>query len=603
MSKRIVVLGAGYGGLEAAKSLHRHLKRDQDVEITLIDMNDYHTLLTELHEVAGDRVETSGVKVSIQHVLEYTKVKFVQDRIVRGDLNKKVLYSEKAEYPFDYLILGIGSEPAYYGITGMEEHSFTLWSLEDAVRIREHIVSMFEQAQHEKDPKVRRELLTFIVGGGGFTGIEMMGELIQWTRYMAKDYGFSRDEIQLMVIEALPTILPVLKDKLIKKSVRFMEKNGVKILTDSPITEVTPTSVSIKSGESFPSRTLIWTGGIQAKGFVKDMGISLGRRNRVIVNEYLQTKEFPYVYAIGDVMEFTDKDGEIMPPLVETALYSAKAAAENIAAEIHNKEKKPFKAKLHGVMVSIGSVYAVADVMGMSMSWLFATAMKHLVNMHYLFEVGGLEMIRDYVNDQFIHKSRKGHWLLDQGLSHIKVKTFTFWMALIRIWLGIMWLFEGIKKYNSGWFEWEMIGAAGASAATSAATAAADATSSASLMALISDHTPGWYAWIVETIIYPNAMFFQKLIVLTEIGLGLAFITGTFTVIAAIVSIGMNINFMLTTGLPPHASTGLPDLWLLITSTSMLGGGGRAFGLDHYIMPFLRNRVRWFQRREKKAKK
>jgi NADH dehydrogenase len=122
-------------------------------------------------------------------------------------------------------------------------------------------------------------------------------------------------------------------------------------------------------------------------------------------------------------------------------------------------------------------------------------------------------------------------------------------------------------------------------------------------MALISDHTPGWYAWIVETIIYPNAMFFQKLIVLTEIGLGLAFITGTFTVIAAIVSIGMNINFMLTTGLPPHASTGLPDLWLLITSTSMLGGGGRAFGLDHYIMPFLRNRVRWFQRREKKAKK
>lgn len=176
--RRIIILGAGYGGLEAAKTLHKKLRK-QNVDITLIDQNTYHTLLSELHEVAGNRVDSSSVQVSIEHVLEYTKVKFINDKIVKADLQNKKLYSEDKTYEFDYLITGAGSQPAFFGIPGIEENSFTLWSLDDAKKIYNHILDMFEKASKEVDPKVKSELLTFVVGGGGFTGVETIGELIQ----------------------------------------------------------------------------------------------------------------------------------------------------------------------------------------------------------------------------------------------------------------------------------------------------------------------------------------------------------------------------------------------------------------------------------------
>jgi NADH dehydrogenase len=583
-NKRIVVLGAGYGGLAAAKTLHKKLKK-QDVEIILIDQNDHHTLLTELHEVAGHRVEPSGVQVSIQHVLEYTKANFVQDLITKADLKEKKLYSEKNTYSFDYLVLGVGSEPAYFGIPGIQENGYTLWSLDDAKIIHKHILDMFEKASNEKDPQVRSELLTFVVGGGGFTGIEMLGELMEWTKALCKEYNISYNEVKLVVVEALPTILPILNEKLIKKSVRYMEKKGVEVLTNSPITDVQPDSVTIKGGKVIRTRTLIWTGGIQTKSFVKELGITLGKRNRIVVNDYLQTVEYPYVYAIGDNMEFKE-DGEVLPPLVETALQSGHCAAENIAADILGKEKKKLKAKLHGVMVSIGSLYGVAEIKGMPLlSGFLAILMKHLVNLHYLFEIGGLELCWDYLNHQFFHTQRKYNFILQSVIGHARERSFKFWLVPLRIFLGLAWLYSGLKKVDDGWLTaWEMIGPGGA-----------DATSSASVMSLISDHTPDWYAWIVETFIYPNALFFQKVIVITEIGLGLAFIFGLFTFIAAIVSIGMNINFMLSTGLPVLESD-LKDYWFITASIAMLAGAGRVLGVDYYLMPWLTRQLRYFQR-------
>lgn len=581
-TKRVVVLGAGYGGIYAAKTLHKKLRRE-DVEITLIDQNNYHTLLTELHEVAGNRIESSGVQISVRHVLQYTKVKFIQDKILRADLQEKKLFSADHEYPFDYLVLALGSEPAYYGIPGMKEHSFTLWSVEDAERIHRHIIDMFEKASREKNAEKRREMLTFIVGGGGFTGIEMVGELMEWTRRLSRKYKIDPNEVSLKVVEALPTILPILNEKLVSKCVRFLEKNGVELLTNSPICEVTPSSITLKSGQVIATKTLIWTGGIQAKEFVKNLGLTLGKRNRIVVNEHLQTKEYPYVYAIGDAMEFME-NGQPLPALVETAMQSGQCAAANIAADILQQEKKQMKSNLHGVMVSIGSVFAVADLKGMPlMSGILATFMKHMVNMHYLFEIGGLELVWGYLMEQFGHRERVYNWFMESVIGHLKPRTFTFWLVPARIYLGIMWLASGLMKIKNGWLDWEKLGPA-------------DATSSASVMSLVSDHTPGWYAWIVERFIYPNSMLFQKMVVFTEIGLGILFICGAFTFIAALVAIVMNINFMLTTGLPINAETGIPDMWFFFVSIAMLAGAGRSFGVDYYLMPFLQRQLRYFQK-------
>lgn len=156
----------------------------------------------------------------------------------------------------------------------------------------------------------------------------------------------------------------------------------------------------------------------------------------------------------------------------------------------------------------------------------------------------------------------------------------TFLLVILRLYLGYMWLMSGIDKINNDWLKYNML-----------AGSNADATTGASIMQLVSEHTPGWYAWIVDTLIIPNAMLFQKLVIITEIGLGLAFITGTFTFLAALVSIAMNINFLL--------STGLNDLWFLISSIPMLGGAGRAFGVDHYLMPYLMRQWRHFVRKRK----
>jgi len=585
-TKRIVILGAGYGGLQAAKTLHKQLRKHHSAEIMLIDQNSSHTLLTELHQVAGDRVEPGGVTVSMEHVLEYTKVQFVKDRIVKADLKAKKLYSNNKEYTFDYLIMGVGSEPTYFNIEGMEEYSLPLWTLDDAVKIHGHIVQMFEKASKEKDSKKRKELLTFVVGGGGFTGVEMMGELIEWRNTLCKRYHISRDEVELVQIEALPTLVPILDAKLIGKVERYLKKKGVEVLTDSCITSVTENSLTINEEKTIPTRTLIWTGGIKAKSFVKGLGLSLGARDRIVVNEYLQTKEFPYVYAIGDNMEYQDKNGQVLPPLVETAVQSGEYAAINIAAEIKGSEKKKLDAKLHGVMVSVGSFFCVAQLSGMPLlSGLPATFIKHLVNMHYLFGIGGLELIWEYLNYQLFHKTRQYNCLLETGIGHIRRRNFTFWLVPLRIWLGVMWLMSGIDKIQSDWLgDWVVLGLTGST----------DATASASITPLIGASSPGWYVAIAENIIMPNALFFQKLIVITEIGLGLAFILGIFTFIAAIASIAMHINFALGAGLPQ--TNGLPDLWWIAASLAMFSGAGRAFGVDYYLMPFLRNQLRYLQK-------
>ena len=182
-------------------------------------------------------------------------------------------------------------------------------------------------------------MLTFVVGGGGFTGVEIMGELIVWVRNLCRKYDIPRAEVRLVHVEGLPTYA-LLDPKLIAKVEGYLRKKGVEVLTNSFITGVTPNSLTIGETKTIPTRTLIWTGGVKANVFVKELGVSLGDRDRIVTNQYLQTLEYPYVYAIGDNMEYHDKDDEILAPLVETAIQSADCAAYNIAADIEGHDKK-----------------------------------------------------------------------------------------------------------------------------------------------------------------------------------------------------------------------------------------------------------------------
>lgn len=576
MSKKIFILGAGYGGIQSALSLQKKKKKPDDIEIFIIDKNPYHTLLTELHEIAGNRIEEDGVLVYLKKIFQYTDVNLIQDFISEIDFEKQELKSENNTYSYDYLIMGIGSEPNYYGIEGIKEHSFTLWSHKDALRIKEHIMSMFEKAAKEKDPIKRKAYLTFAVGGGGFTGTEMIGELSLWVNDLADLYNINPKEVKLILIEALPKILSILDDSLIHKAVRYLKnKLNVEVLTNSPITKVNKDSFVLNEKETIESYTLIWTGGVQANRCLAKFDLKKGKGERVCVDEYTRT---PYknVFAVGDFALFMTKDNKPLPALVEAALETGKVAAENVLNLVRHKNLEKAEPKLHGVMVSIGKNYAVADIMGMKLSGILALFMKHMVNIHYLFGIGGFELIGKYLSHEFWGVKHRKVMLH----KHMEKLTPTFWLVLLRLYLGYMWLMSGLEKITSGWLEYNMLGGSNV-----------DGTTGASIMQLVSAHTPNWYAWIVDNLIIPNAMLFQKIVILTELGLGAAFITGTFTFLAAIVSIGMNINFLL--------STGLNDLWFLISSIPMLGGAGRAFGVDHYLIPYLMRQWRYFTRKRK----
>ena len=608
--KRVLVLGAGYGGVVAALRLHKKLKRHKDVEITLIDQNDYHTLLTELHEVAGNRVEEEAVLIPLERIFQYTRVKLVRDRIINIDYDKQEVSSAHRTYQYDYLILGFGSEPAYFGIEGMEEYGLTLWSYQDAVRIKEHIHQKFLQARDEQDPVKRRQLLTFVIGGGGFTGIEMVGELARWKDELCSQYGIRRSDVRLVVIEALPKILPVLSDDLIAKAEAYLtEKLNVEVLTECRITKVTAEAVEINGTDLIPTESMIWTGGVQSNQVVAESGLPVAKRGRVEVNEYLQTS-YDNVYAIGDNAAFTTADGMTLPALVEAAMQTGQAAADNIIAELKQQQKRKCTPKLHGVMVSIGRWYGVADLMGIKLTGLLAIIIKHLVNLHYLFEIGGFETCIDYLRHEFMRPRPRRNFI--EG--HLQIRRPVFFLVPLRIYMGYLWLEAGISKFQDGWLErvaltaQRAVDAVGSTSATvsevangvanvvSSASAAVDTAASASivgeggatLMNLIGQHTPNWYAWIIENFIVPNAMVFQWLVVVTEIGLGIAFITGTFTFLASVVSIGMNINFLL--------STGLWDYWYIVASFATMAGAGRVWGVDYYLMPYLMRQWRYFVR-------
>ncbi len=582
MSRNIIIVGAGYAGIETALYLQKKKKRDDDIKITIIDKNSYHTLLTELHEVAGNRISEDGVIVPLKDIFHYTDVNLIKDEIVGFNFNNNTITSKDKTYKYDYLVLSFGSEPNYYGIPGMKENCFPLWSFKDAIAVREQIYDCFTRASQEIDKSKREALLTFVVGGGGFTGVEMMGELGVWVRKLCSEFHINRDEVQLYLIEALPKILSILKDKNIDASMKYLtQKLKVKVLLESAITKLDPDRVELKDGRIINTRTLIWTAGIKASSLTEAVDLEKTRASRLVVDDYTKTV-LKNVYAIGDVSAFT-YEGKVLAPLVESAVQTGKNAARNILADIRNSEKTKLQPKLHGVMVSIGSNFAVSEITGRILPIWLSIVMKYMVNIHYLFGIGGFELVFKYLNHELLHKRHRLNFLE----YHYTFKSLVFWLVPLRLYLGYTWFIEGLNKINEGWLTKPML-----------AGLPVDATSSASVtesgdkvFRIISSHTPGWYAWIADNLVIPNALLFQIMIVLAEIGLGLAFFSGTFTFIAALGALALNANFLLSTGLYETS------WWLIPAEIAMLAGAGRAFGLDAHLMPFLMKGWRYLVRR------
>lgn len=580
--KRIVILGAGYGGVHAAKQLNRKLRKS-DVSIILIDKKPYHTLMTELHEVAGARVEPDSVQVRLSKIFAGTKVKIVNDVIQKVDFQSQKLFSESTSYDYDYLIVGSGAEPAFFGVEGVKENGFTIWSLEDALRIRQHVIEMFEKASIERDAKKRRALLTFVVAGAGFTGIETVGELAEWKHRLCEEHEIDEKEVKLIVVEAMPSILPILTERLVKRSEKYLKSMKIDVMVDAPIIKVAEDSITLKNGTSIDTNTLIWTCGVQGSEFGASLGLTMGKRGRVQVNEYMQSVDYPNVYLVGDNAYF-EEEGKPLPQIVETAMQTGETAANNIAADIAGRGKKPFKSNYHGIMVSIGSRNAVSNVMNVETTGFAAMGTKHMVNLHYLWGIGGFRQCVSYIMHEFFDVRDRRSML---G-AHLSARTPILWLAILRIYLGAIWLIEGIKKVREGWLDPTKNLIVALPQGVDVPQKTTDAVSNATQVTQyypepLLKSPPIAYQWFMSHVIAPYSYLFQVALVLTEIAIGLALIAGLFTVLASVGSLFLCGNFILS------GMAGSEIFWHIFAGIAMFGGAGRAFGLDYYVMPWLKN--------------
>ncbi|MGH4122590.1 MAG: FAD-dependent oxidoreductase [Clostridium sp.] len=594
--KRIAILGGGYGGVLTAKKLAKKFKKDEDVEITLIDQNPYHTLLTELHEVAAARVSEDAIRIDFKKIFAKRKVKVVLDQITDLDFKNNVLKSENNTYEYDYLVIGAGCKPTYFGIKGAEEFCKKLWSFEDAVVLKEHILKMFRKAAKEKNKEERKKLLTFIVVGGGFTGVEMMGELGEWKERLCKDFYLGQEEVTLILADDLPKILPTFPEKLIAKTKKRLNKLGVTVLTNAGITEVTKDTATIRNNGLVSTYTVIWTAGVEGSDIIGKMDIQQKGRKRIVTDDKLRSLDYENVYVVGDNIFFIPEGEERpLPQMVENAEESAALIAHNVYTDIKGGEKKSYKPSFHGAMVCVGGKYGVANVGAgknfFALSGFFALFVKHFINIVYFIQVAGFNKCWSYLLHEFFHV--KDNRSLVGG--YFSKSSPNFWLLVLRMFVGYKWLTEGLAKLPkiiadpSKIF---LIPAPVVDGAT-AATAAAPAAGAAPVATWVALPVPGFIEkivkWSMDTFFYTGdggytflATIFQTGMVIAEILVGIMLIVGLFSALASLMSVAMGIMIW-TSGMAPAEM-----LWYLSAGIALIGGSGSTFGMDYYVLPILK---------------
>jgi NADH:quinone reductase (non-electrogenic) len=360
---RVLVLGGGFAGIGAAQKLKK-----SDVDIVLVDKNDYHTFQPLLYQVATGLLEQPAVGHPIRDLVHgQDNTRMHQDRVTAVDLDaREVQFAELKPLSYDYLVFGLGAEVNFFGVEGAAEHAFPLYTLSDAVRLKNHVLRQWEAA--DKDPGLIDDgALNIVVVGGGPTGVETAGALAElYTGVFRKDYpDVAEDGARITLVEAGPEIFSMFKPNLRNYAVGALTKRGVEVTTGEVVESITPQRVKLKSGKELQAHTLVWGAGLQGNALVQSLGLELERGNRIAVDAELRLPSHPEVFVIGDVAAITDsKTEQVLPQLGSVALQSGEHAGETIARLVAGKDTKPFKYRDKGTMATIGRGSAVVQMMG-----------------------------------------------------------------------------------------------------------------------------------------------------------------------------------------------------------------------------------------------
>ena len=357
---RVVVLGGGFAGIGAARAL-----KDAEADVVLVDEHDYHTFQPLLYQLATDLLETSVVGHPLRDLFhEHANVTVHQDGVTGIDLAaREVRFEQLAPLGFDYLVLALGARVNFFGTEGAAEHAFPMYTLADAVRLKEHVLRRWEAA--DKDPALVEDgALNVVVVGGGPTGVESAGALIELYRGdFAADYpGISQEQARVTLVEAGPALLTMFKKDIQKYTSKALEDLGVDVAVGETVKSISPTRVTLGSGTVLKAHTLVWGAGLQASPLTAELGLELERGGRIPVGSDLSVAGHPEVFAVGDIAWITDtKTKRVLPQLGSVALQAGELAGANIARLLAGKEAEPFAYHDKGTMATIGRGVAVVQ--------------------------------------------------------------------------------------------------------------------------------------------------------------------------------------------------------------------------------------------------
>ncbi|HIS28340.1 MAG TPA: NAD(P)/FAD-dependent oxidoreductase [Candidatus Avamphibacillus intestinigallinarum] len=389
---KIVILGAGYAGIMTAKRLTEKLSIPE-AEITLVNKHNYHYETTWLHEVAAGTINPNQARVLLRDVVNTNRVNLVYDTVEKVDKDNKKVLLENGELDYDILVFSLGFESNTFGIKGMEENAFAISDIDSSRAISQHIEYQF--AKFNTSEEQDESSLAILVGGGGFTGIELLGELVEKVPQLCKKYDIDRSKVRIINVEASPSLLAGFDPELVEYAKESLETRGVEFYLNAKITECTTNGFVVgDDNEEIKAGTVIWTGGVTGNSVLGKSGFELNR-GKVSVTEDLRDPNSDHIFVLGDCAWVMNKEaGRPYPPTAQIAIQQADYAAENIKALLYGEPLSEFVFDNKGTVASLGNKDAVGSIFDdKKLYGKAATIMKQVIDNRSLFMIGGTKLI------------------------------------------------------------------------------------------------------------------------------------------------------------------------------------------------------------------
>lgn len=366
--RRILIVGGGFGAVYTALGLEKILKPEDRTEVTLVNPENFFLFTPLLAEIVSSQIATSHAINPLRRMFKRTR--FAEGTATSVDLKAQSVLvrhpnGDEFGYPYDYLVMAVGAQVGYFGMEDVENNSYTAKTLGDAIRLRNRAIALLEIAEIERDPAARAEILTLVVAGGGFTGVEVAAEINDLVRGAAKSYpSISPRDIRVILVEAKSRILPEFDEGLAAFATKRLRASGVEIQTDTTVAGVTEHAVLIKKREPIPARTLIWNTGVAPNPLITGSDLPQTGRGWVKVDATMRAEGLTNVWALGDCAQIPDilNPGHNQPALAQHAIREAPRLARNIAATIRGEPTRPFHYRTMGQLATLGHFNGIGTI-------------------------------------------------------------------------------------------------------------------------------------------------------------------------------------------------------------------------------------------------